>query len=147
MPSGNDLVAVQEWDLTATMPSVAANAGIEAVEWVSDDALKGRFWDETTSSWYDPAKHPGHGDGLFFVALEENGLVYAVAPNADGSHSLIGGVDAEMGRATALDWDETLGLLWVTSGNAVAQITLNDARLPTSTMPFPVDQIWLSVEP
>ncbi|MGX5697955.1 lamin tail domain-containing protein, partial [Agromyces soli] len=114
---GPDVVASQEWDLTASLPQVAANTGIEAVEWVSDASLQGRLVDQNTGSGYDPADYPGHGDGLFFVALEDNGFAYAYALGADGSIDQVAAIDPGMGGAMALDYDTVLGELWVVCDN------------------------------
>ncbi|MFF2274600.1 lamin tail domain-containing protein [Agromyces sp. NPDC058126] len=109
---GPDVVATQEWDLTASLPQVAANTGIEAVEWVSDTALAGLLVDQGTGAPYDPADHPGHGDGLFFVAVEDNGFVYAYALSTDGSVAQVAAIDPGLGGVMALDYDTVIGELW-----------------------------------
>src|SRR5690606_5770720 len=45
---GEDLVALQEWDLTTSLPQVSANMGIEAVEWVSNEDMNGKLFDQNT---------------------------------------------------------------------------------------------------
>ncbi|HHW83701.1 MAG TPA: lamin tail domain-containing protein [Actinomycetales bacterium] len=131
---GDVITASQEWDLTATLPDVSANTGIEAVEWVSDADLAGRLWDTTHAKPYDPADYPGHGTGLFFVALENNGHVYAFALNADGTHAQVSEIIPYMGGTMALDWDTELGLLWAVCDNGceglATQITLNGTDSP-----------------
>ena len=114
---GPDVVAEQEWDLTASLPQVAANTGIEAVEWVPDGALAGRLVDQRTGSGYDPADYPTHGDGLFFVAVEDNGVVYAYALGADGSIAQVAAIDPGLGGVMALDYDTVLGELWAVCDN------------------------------
>ncbi|MFC4137121.1 MULTISPECIES: lamin tail domain-containing protein [unclassified Microbacterium] len=109
---GPDVVADREWDLTATLPQVAANTGIEAVEWVADDRLAGKLIDRNTAQPYDPARYPGHGDGLFFVAVEDNGFVYAYALGADGSIAQVASIDPGLGGVMALDYDTVIGELW-----------------------------------
>ena len=54
---GSDLVALKEWDLTASLPQVSANMGIEAVEWISNEAA-GNLLDQNTGSAFDPAVIP-----------------------------------------------------------------------------------------
>ena len=132
--TGTDLVAVQEWDLTSSLPQVSANTGVEAVEWVSDDALAGQLWDANHGAPYDPASYPLHGDGLFFVAVEDNGGVYAYVLNSDGTAVQVAFIDPKLGGVMALDWDKELGLLWALcddgcSGDG-AQITLNGTDSP-----------------
>lgn len=114
---GPDVVASQEWDLTASLPQVAANTGIEAVEWVADAALQGRLVDQRTGAGYDPADYPGHGDGLFFVAVEDNGFVYAYALGADGGIAQVAAIDPGLGGVMALDYDTVLGELWAVCDN------------------------------
>ncbi|RXZ72966.1 lamin tail domain-containing protein [Agromyces albus] len=114
---GPDVVADQEWDLTASLPQVAANTGIEAVEWVSDAALAGLLVDQSTGAPYVPADYPGHGDGLFFVAVEDNGFVYAYALGADGSIDQVASIDPGLGGVMALDYDTVLGELWAVCDN------------------------------
>ncbi len=131
---GPDVVASQEWDLTASLPAVAANLGLEAVEWISDADLRTTLVDRNTGALYDPARYPGHGNGLFFTAMEDNGHVYAFALNADGSHALVAEIVPGLPAAMALDWDSALGVLWVMcddgcDGDGV-QVTLNGTDTP-----------------
>ncbi|WP_204040718.1 lamin tail domain-containing protein [Acrocarpospora phusangensis] len=86
-PSGTatTLTATKEWNLTADLPAVGANAGLEAISWIPDSFLTSKgFRDERTGAAYQPADYPGHGDGLFFVGLEGNGSVYAYALDQNG---------------------------------------------------------------
>ncbi|WP_245560970.1 lamin tail domain-containing protein [Agromyces subbeticus] len=114
---GPDVVADQEWDLTASLPQVAANTGLEAVEWVPDAALEGLLVDANTDAPYDPAVYAGHGDGLFFVAVEDNGVVYAYALNPDGTSEQVAAIDPGLGGVMALDYDTVLDRLWALCDN------------------------------
>ncbi|WP_350347644.1 lamin tail domain-containing protein [Agromyces sp. G08B096] len=129
---GPDVVASQEWDLTASLPQVAANTGIEAVEWVADDALAGLLVDQNSGAGYNPADYPGHGDGLFFVAVEDNGFVYAYALGTDGSVAQVATIDPGLGGVMALDYDTVLDRLWAVCDNGceglAAQIELTGAE-------------------
>ncbi|MGW8481820.1 lamin tail domain-containing protein [Microbacterium sp. NPDC055903] len=132
--AAGDLVAEQEWDLTALLPQVGANLGMEAVQWVSDDVLAGELFDDTTGAAYDPADYAGHGDGLFFVAVEDNGHVYAFALNEDGSADLVSEIAPGLAGVMALDYDSVLGVLWAVCDDGCqgrsAQITLNGTDDP-----------------
>ena len=65
---GTSLTATNDWNLTADLPVVGANLGIEAVTWIPDAFLVSQsFFDESRNHTYLPADYPGHGDGLFFV--------------------------------------------------------------------------------
>ncbi|HXH35968.1 MAG TPA: lamin tail domain-containing protein [Plantibacter sp.] len=132
--AGPDVVASQEWDLTALLPTVGANLGVEAVEWVADGDLAGKLFDDSTKTTYDPADYAGHGDGLFFVGVEDTGGVYAFALNADGSAQLVSTIDPGLPAVMALDYDTTLGVLWAMCDDGCAgtgaQITLNGTSQP-----------------
>ncbi len=129
-----DLVASAEWDITGLLPAVGANLGAEAIEWVSDGILAGALFDDRTGAVYDPADYPGHGDGLFFVAVEDGGGVFAFALGTDGSAVLVATIDPGLPAAMALDFDSVLGVLWVVCDDGCqgrsAQVTLNGTDAP-----------------
>lgn len=86
----SELTATAEWNLAADFPGLGANSGIEGLTWIPDAWLSARgFVDENTGVVYDPARYPGHGDGLFFVGVEGTAAVYAYALAADGSFARI----------------------------------------------------------
>ena len=130
---GPDVVAAQEWDLTSQLPSVGANLGIEAVEWVADTDLAGLV-DAGTNAAYEPSRYAGHGDGLFFVAVEDGGGVFAFALNADGTSDLVATIDPGLPGVMALDYDVVLDVLWAVCDDGcdgtAAQITLNGTASP-----------------
>lgn len=132
--SDGDLVAEQEWDLTGLLPAVGANLGIEAIEWISDEVLAGALFDDNTQAGYDPADYAGHGDGLFFVAMEENGHVYAFALAEGGSATQVAEIASGLAGVMALDHDTALGVLWAVCDDGCqgrsAQITLNGTAEP-----------------
>lgn len=115
---GEDLTAMMEWDLTESLPQVAANMGIEAVEWVSAANVNGKLFDQNTNAPFDVANYPdATADGVFFVALEANGHVYAYVLNSDGTSIQIADIDAKLGGAMALDYDTYEKVLWVAADN------------------------------
>lgn len=133
--SGTRLVAQKEWDLTATLPQVSANMGIEAVEWVANADVNGKLIDKTTGKPFDAAGYPDAvAGGVFFVALEDNGHVYAYILNEDETAVQIADIDAKLGGAMALDYDTYEKKLWVAAdegyGNRMARITLNGSADP-----------------
>ena len=132
--AAGDLVAQQEWDLTALLPAVGANLGMEAVQWVPDSALDGALFDVNTGAAYDSKDYAGHGDGLFFVAVEDNGHVYAFALAADGAATLVSEISPGLAGVMALDYDSVLGVLWAVCDDGCqgrsAQITLNGTATP-----------------
>ena len=116
--SGPDIIASMEWNLTDSLPQVSANMGIEAVEWVANDDIAGKIIDQNTGQAYDPSLYSDAiANGLFFVALEDNGHVYAYVLNQDGTSKQIADVDSNLGGAMSLDYDKCEKVLWVSSDN------------------------------
>lgn len=112
--SGGELRAAAEWNLVSDLPAVGANAGLEGIAWVPDDALTSAgFVDASTGVAYNPASYPGHGDGLFFVGLEANGIVYAYALMADGSFARVATIDSGFPGVMDLEYDPAASALWV----------------------------------
>lgn len=133
--AGTDLVALQEWNLTDSLPQVAANTGIEAVEWVSNEDVAGKLYDQNTKAAFDPSNYPNAtANGVFFVALEDNGHAYAYVLNQDGSVVQIADIDSKLGGAMALDYDTATKTLWVVAdngfGNRAAMLTFNGSENP-----------------
>lgn len=132
---GPDVIAMQQWDLTALLPAVSANLGMEAVEWIADADLAGLLIDENTNELYDPARYPVHGDGLFVVAVEDGGGLYVFALNSDGTAQQVATIDPGLAGVMALDYDRALGVLWAVCDDGcdgtAAQVTLNGTATPT----------------
>ncbi|MCF2707334.1 lamin tail domain-containing protein [Arcanobacterium haemolyticum] len=122
-PGTGDIVANAEWDITGLLPSVSANMGIEAIEWVSFDDIAGKLWDSTTNAPLTAASYPDAvAGGVFFVALEDNGHVYALILSEDGSARVIADIDSQIGGAMALNYDRLTGKLWIASDNGYAGV-------------------------
>lgn len=132
---GPDVLASAEWDITELLPPVAANMGIEAIEWVPFDELDGRLWDESTGAAFDST---AYGDavagGVFFVALEDNGHVYALILNSDGTAHQVADIDSRIGGAMALNYDTLTGDLFIVSDDGysglIALATFNGTETP-----------------
>ena len=127
---GDDLVALMEWNLTDSLPQVSANMGIEAVEWVSNEHVNGKLFDQNRNEAFNVANYPNAtANGVFFVALEDNGHVYAYVLNNDGTSVQIADIDSKIGGAMALDYDTYENVLWVVSDNGynnrAAKISFN----------------------
>lgn len=117
--AGTTLSATAEWDLTADLPPLGANLGPEAITWVPDSYLVARgFRDEKLGKLYDPADHPGHGTGLFFVGVEANGTVYAYALNqAGGTYTRVATIATGWSTVMELQFDRDLLDLWAVCDN------------------------------
>lgn len=111
--SGSALTATHEWNLTAQFPAVAANSGFEAIAWVPDDYLVAKgFYDELAGHAYDPAAYAGHGTGVFFVALEGGGNLYAYAlDHGSSAAQRVATVDSGLPAVMALTFDPDVGSL------------------------------------
>ena len=117
--SSTSLNATAEWDLTADLPSVDPNKGLEAIAWVPDSALTARkFQDEHTKAAYDPAKYPNHGTGLYFVGLEGNGKIYAYALDQSGKkYTRVATIDSGFPTIMDLEYEASTGHLWAECDN------------------------------
>lgn len=138
LADGPDLVALREWDLTALLPQVSANMGIEAIEWVANDKVNGKLFDQNSQAAYDSSQYTqAIADGVFFVALEDNGHVYAFVLNADETAQQISEIDPKIGGAMGLHYDNQTDILWVQADNGynnlLAQIKLNGTDQPEVT--------------
>jgi hypothetical protein len=112
--TGNALSATHEWNLTKDLPVSDPNKGLEGLAWIPDSYLVARgFYDEGRNQTYDPASYEGHGNGLFFVALESNGFIYGYALNHnDGSYQRVATFDGGQGTLVDLAFDRDVGTLW-----------------------------------
>ena len=144
--AGNRLTAQNEWNLTDSLPQVSANMGIEAVEWISNEDLINKLIDQNTGKAYNPSNYPNAvANGLFFVALEDNGHVYAYVLNTDETVQQIADIDTKLGGAMALDYDTYEKMLWVATddgyGNRMARIAFNGTDTPDITHVLPASGV------
>lgn len=134
--AGPDLISLNEWDLTDKLPQVSANTGIEAVEFVESVNLVNKLFDINTKALYTPESYKNSdSDGIFFVALEDNGHVYGFNLNKDGSINLVADIATGIGGAMALDFEKETETLWVSTDNGyegvLTQIKFNESGTPT----------------
>jgi hypothetical protein len=111
---GTELVATHEWNLTTEFAAVGPNLGLEAIAWVPDAFLLANgFYDDHAGHAYDPASYAGHGSGVFFVALEGGGSLYAYAlDHATGAAQRVATVASGMPAVMAVSFDRDVGYLW-----------------------------------
>jgi len=112
--AGTSLTATREWNLTALLPKLGANTGIEGITWVPDSFLTSQgFLDEAKQHAYAPAEYANHGTGLFFVGIEESGKLYGLALNhSDGSAALLTTISTPNDGVMGLEFDRDTGDLW-----------------------------------
>jgi hypothetical protein len=112
--AGTTLNATNEWNLTSDLPAAGANLGLEGIAWVPDAFLVGHgFFDEAANAAYDPSRYPNHGTGLFFVGLENNGVIYAFAlDHVGGTFQRVATVPSGHISIMSIDFDRDQGNLW-----------------------------------
>ena len=122
--SGTQLVATDQWDLTAEFPELhagsktEANLGFEGVTFVPDSYLTGNgFVDASTGKTYAPKDYPSHGTGLYFAALENDGKLYAYALNSDHTFHRVAVVDTGMGHVMDVQFDADNQRIWALCDN------------------------------
>jgi hypothetical protein len=113
------LAATHEWNITADLPAVGPNLGLEAISFVPDSYLTSQnFFDESKNRAYNPNDYPDHAGGLFFVALEANGIVYAYALNhTTNTATRIATIESGLAGVMDLHFDTTFGDLWAVCDN------------------------------
>jgi hypothetical protein len=112
--SSAELTATNQWNLTADLPAVGANLGLEAIAFVPDSALvAGGFIDEATHAAYDPARYANHAGGIFFVGIEENGNVYGYAlDNVANTFVRVASFSSAQSGIMDLSYDRDSDTLW-----------------------------------
>lgn len=131
--AGTMLMATHEWNLTADLPAVGSNAGLEAIAWIPDSLLTARqLRVEGTNQPYNPSDYPNHGSGLFFVGVEQTGAIYAYALNhVDSSFRRIATIASGLQAVMDLEFDRDQNTLWTycddTCHNKATVLTINAA--------------------
>lgn len=121
---GTQLVATDQWNLTAEFPELhagsktEANLGFEGVTFVPDSYLVANgFVDASTGLTYAPSSYPLHGTGLYFAALENDGKLYAYALNSDHTFHRVATVDTGMGHVMDVQYDADAQRIWALCDN------------------------------
>jgi hypothetical protein len=104
--------------LTVGADGGTANLGFEGVAFVPDTYLvQNGFVDQSVGAAYVPSDYPGHGSGLFFAALENDGKLYADALNADGTDHRLAVVHTAIGHVMDVQFDADLQRIWTLCDN------------------------------
>ncbi|MFC6599891.1 lamin tail domain-containing protein [Kitasatospora paranensis] len=116
--TGTTLTAAKEWNLTADLPAVGSNLGLEGITWIPDAALTGAgFKDATTGAAYDPNGYGAHTGGVFFVGVEGTGMIYGYVLQDSGAFTRIASVSSGMAAVMELQWEPQASRLWVVCDN------------------------------
>ncbi|WP_082519024.1 lamin tail domain-containing protein [Leifsonia sp. Leaf336] len=128
--SGTQLVATDQWNLTAEFPELhagnktEANLGFEGVTFVPDSYLTSNgFVDQSTGTTYKAADYPQHGTGLYFAALENDGKLYAYALNSDHSFHRVAVVDTGMGHVMDVQFNADTQRIWALCDNTCGVVS------------------------
>jgi hypothetical protein len=133
------LTAKREWNLTNDLPKVGSNLGLEAIAWVPDSYLVAKgFIDESKQLAYDPANYANHGDGIFFVGIEQNGLIYGFAlDHASGGFTRVATIESGNSGVMDLSFDREAGYLWAVCDDTCqgrTNVLEVDTRVGSSTL-------------
>ena len=112
--SDSTISSLRDWNLTADLPTVGANLGLEAIAWVPDTYLVAKgFIDESKNAVYAPASYPNHAGGIFFVGLEGNGIIYGYAlDHVGGGFTRVATIASGNPAIMDLNFDREVGYLW-----------------------------------
>jgi hypothetical protein len=146
--AGMELTASNDWNLTADLPVVDPNLGLEAITYIPDSALMaGSFFDEATNAPYNPANYPNHGTGLFFVGLEGNGSIYGYALN-HATNGFVRVATLPSGQVAIMDlaYDREVGYLWGycdnTCGNKATVFRLDGNAMSPTVGRFQIGRVF-----
>lgn len=113
------LSATHEWNLTADLPTVGANLGVEAITYVPDAWLTARgFIDESTGQLFNPANYPDHAGGVFFVAMEAGGNIYGFVLNhTTSTFTRVATISSGYESIMGLEFDPAQNQIWAICDN------------------------------
>jgi hypothetical protein len=115
--AGAALTATKEFNLTADLPGLDKNAGLEAITWVPDEVLVAKGLKDGAKA-YNPADHPDHGNGLFFVGVEQTGQIIAYALNqTTGGYTRVATISSGFPKIMELSYEPESKLLWAVCDN------------------------------
>ena len=115
---GDTLSATNEWNLTADLPVLGANLGLEAIAFVPDTLLVAKGLKDDAGATYKPAAYPNHGNGLFFVGVEQTGQVIGYALNrTNDSFKRISTIASTFSSVMELEYEPETTHLWAMCDN------------------------------
>ena len=124
--------ATHEWNLTADLPAVGSNLGLEAITWVPDSYLTtAGLYDKHAAHLYNPEEYSNHGSGLFFMGVEATGMIFAYAlDHVGGGYQRIASIVSGQTGIMGLEFDRDIGALWAycddTCGNRATVLDVED---------------------
>jgi hypothetical protein len=104
--------------MSLDLPGLGANAGLEAIGWMPDSFLIGKgLIDESKGAAYNPASYPGHGQGLFFVGVEQTGEVIAYALMSGNAYQRVATITSGFQSVMDITFEPETGYLWAACDN------------------------------
>jgi hypothetical protein len=135
------LTATREWNFAANIPAVTdSNGGLEAIAWIPDSELVAKgFIDEATGLAYNPATYANHGNGLFFVGVEQTGqiLAYALDLTNGATFTRVATIATRFPSVMDLEYEPETKMLWAACDDTcngrtirldIAQSGVNDGK-------------------
>jgi Lamin Tail Domain/Esterase-like activity of phytase len=112
---GTTLTALKEWNLTADLPVVGANLGLEAITFIADSELAEQSFKEQSGAVYNQARYAQNGGGVFVVGVEGTGAVhvYALDHGPAGGFTRLSSFASGLGGVMGIEYDPTTNYLWV----------------------------------
>jgi hypothetical protein len=112
--AGATLTASHEWNITADIPATGPNTGLEAITFVPDSILVNRaFYDESKARAYMPADYPSTAGGVFFVGVEQTGVIYAYVLNhTANTFTKIATISTGLPGVMGLEFDVITKAIW-----------------------------------
>lgn len=130
------LVASRQWDLNPVLGPTAANAGVEGLSWISDEALRSLELLDQGGRIYSPNDYPDAEPGLFVVGVEGNGSIEFLVLGDDGTVTLVASVRSGLDAVMEVVWIQERGELWAlcdnTCGGRVVILAIVDGAFQVS---------------
>ena len=112
--------SIETWDLTDALPSNDDGDGPEGITFVPDSWLSESGFQDDNGDLYTQSKNDF--GGIFLVAHQNGGALYAFDLASNGDYSYIGQYDTARSESSGLAFDRSTGILYIshnTDGNTL----------------------------
>jgi len=105
--------AITTWEIASVLPDsgLKGNHGPEGITFIPDRWLKSSGFVDATGNLFTASKHDF--GGIFLVAHQNGGALYAFDLASDGSFDFIGKYDTARGESSGLAFDRSTGMLYI----------------------------------
>ncbi len=122
--SGMTATASTVWDLSADIPAESGGSGAEGVCFVPNASLADSGFRDGSGDLFSSASGP-YG-GLFFIAHQSGGYVYAVDLLTGGSHAFVGKYKTSRNESSGLEFDASTGCMYISHNTGGNYLELTD---------------------